>query len=375
MAQKKTSKAVYVGLESGMKLFRWIVLLLVILFWFSGITSVKPGNVGMLMRFGKLQGQGDQRIMKPGLALAFPYPIDEVIQTPELKIEQLEINEIFKPLDEGMGALDTIDPLREGYALTGDMNVIQAKIVVKYKVTDSVIYRLEVDNPELFLHDIVLTSFVHTAASWNIDDLLRQRQGEDNAAADRTEQTASTTITKHSHNHTHKHSHGHDHDGHEHEEDEECSVDHSALEQQVQFDAMERVRDLNLGIEIVSIEFREIHPPRHVNQAFENVRNARTQIEELRHNAEMKATQVKLEAERARNAMVQDANAYLEKLKAQSQSMFNRFEPVSIEYKKNKEVVRQRVYLEMLEDVFDSVGQLRFLPPETKVVLPDEGGK
>ena len=89
MAQKKTSKAVYAGLESGMKLFRWLVLLLVILFWFSGITSVKPGNVGMLMRFGKLQGEGDARIMKPGLALALPYPIDEVIQTPELKIEQL----------------------------------------------------------------------------------------------------------------------------------------------------------------------------------------------------------------------------------------------------------------------------------------------
>ena len=375
MAQKKTSKAVYAGLEAGMKLFRWLVLLLVILFWFSGITSVKPGNVGMLMRFGKLQGEGDARIMKPGLALALPYPIDEVIQTPELKIEQLEINEIFKPLDDSMGSLDSIDPLLEGYALTGDMNVIQTKIVVKYKVSDPIAFRLGVDNPEAFLHDIVLTAFTQTAANWTIDDLLRQRQGDDEeAAAAETEQAKPTTINKHSNKHRHHlaHGHDHDHDGHNHDDDALCEVDHSALEQQVRFEAMNRVNELDLGVEIVSVEFREIHPPRHVNQAFENVRNARTQIEEQRYKAEKYASQVVPAAEKASNAMIQDAKAYKEKLLAQTKAMYNRFEPVYQEYQNNKDVVRQRVYLETLEEVFDNVGQLRFLPPETKVVLPDE---
>lgn len=377
MAQKKTSKAVYAGLEAGMKLFRWLVLLLVILFWFSGITSVKPGNVGMLMRFGKLQGEGDARIMKPGLALALPYPIDEVIQTPELKIEQLEINEIFKPLDDNMGSLDSIDPLLEGYALTGDMNVIQTKIVVKYKVSDPIAFRLGVDNPEAFLHDIVLTAFTQTAANWTIDDLLRQRQGEDEEAATaENEQAKPTTINKHSNkHHHHAHGHDHDHDGHDHEDEALCEVDHSALEQQVRFEAMNRVNELDLGVEIVSVEFREIHPPRHVNQAFENVRNARTQIEEQRYKAEKYASQVVPAAEKASNAMIQDAKAYKEKLLAQTKAMYNRFEPVYQEYQNNKDVVRQRVYLETLEEVFDNVGQLRFLPPETKVVLPDEGGK
>ncbi|MBR0237269.1 MAG: protease modulator HflK [Thermoguttaceae bacterium] len=384
MAQKKTSKAVYAGLDAGMKLFRWIVLLLVILFWFSGITSVKPGNVGMLMRFGKLQGKGEERIMKPGLALALPYPIDEVIQTPELKIEQLEINEIFKPLDGGMGSLDSIDPLLEGYALTGDMNVIQTKIVVKYKVSDPIAFRLGVDKPEAFLHDIVLTAFTQTAANWTIDDLLRQRQGEEENASPKTEQAKPTTINKHSHKHHHHHAHGHDEDGHDHDghdhdghdhEDALCTIDHSALEQQVRFEAMNRVNELDLGVEIVSVEFREIHPPRHVNQAFENVRNARTQIEEQRYKAEKYASQVVPAAEQASNAMIQDAKAYKEKLLAETKAMYNRFEPVYQEYQNNKDVVRQRVYLETLEEVFDNVGQLRFLPPETKVVLPDEGGK
>ena len=379
MAQKKTSKAVYAGLDAGMKLFKWIVLLLVILFWFSGITSVKPGNVGMLMRFGKLQGEGDARIMmKPGLALALPYPIDEVIQTPELKIEQLEINEIFKPLSDDMGSLDSIDPLLEGYALTGDMNVIQTKIVVKYKVSDPIAFRLGVDNPEAFLHDLVLTAFTQTAANWTIDDLLRQRQGEEEEpAAAETEQAKPTTVNKHSNkHHHHAHGHDHDHDGHDHDhEDALCEVDHSALEQQVRFEAMNRVNELDLGVEIVSVEFREIHPPRHVNQAFENVRNARTQIEEQRYKAEKYASQVVPAAEKASNAMIQDARAYKEKLLAQTKAMYNRFEPVYQEYQNNKDVVRQRVYLETLEEVFDNVGQLRFLPPETKVVLPDEGRK
>ena len=374
MAQKKTSKAVFVGLESGMQLFKWVVALLVILFWFSGITSVKPGNVGMLMRFGKLQGVGQGRIMKPGLALAAPYPIDEVIQVPEMKIEQLEITEIYKPLKDEIVVEDTIDPLLEGYAITGDMNVIQTKIMVKYKITDPIEYRLGVENPEAFLHDIVLTSFTQVAALWSIDDLLRQHQGgssTDEESIAEIEKRRQEDIHQHEHELADDHGHGHDHGSHE-SENEVAGHSHDALDQQVYCLSKRRLDELNLGIEILSIEFLEIHPPRHVNQAFENVRNAKTQKEEQRHRAEKYAGQIVPAAEKIANAMIQDAKAYKEKLLAQTRANSNQFEPVFQEYKDNPEVVRQRVYLETLEQVFDGAGKLRFLPPDTKVVLPDE---
>ncbi len=396
MAQKKTSKAVFAGLESGMRLFKWTILLLVVLFWFSGITSVKPGNVGMVMRFGRLVGATlSEQIVKPGLVLAFPYPIDEVVQVPEMKIEQLTIDELYKPLDEEITSDDTIDPLLEGYAITGDMNVIQTQIVVKYKVVDPIMYRLGVSRPEDFIRDIVLASFTQTASLWRIDDILRQRRTDSETESDLAAPTASASENAESTGAANLTGSGSEPASTALATGKNpASASDSAsataipaddkspasatlpealdLEQEVLKLSSRRLDDLNLGIEIIALEFREIHPPRHVNKDFENVRNAKIEIEEAKHNAEKYARETIPAALAEKNALVQGAKTYQEALRSQTEANFNMFKPAVQEYRKEPDVVRQRVYLETIEQVFDGVGKLRFIPPETKVILSDE---
>ena len=60
--QERTSHVVFHGLESGLKMFRWVAVILLVLFLFSGLQRFEPDSVGLLLRFGKLQGAtlGDQ---------------------------------------------------------------------------------------------------------------------------------------------------------------------------------------------------------------------------------------------------------------------------------------------------------------------------
>ena len=84
MAQKKPGKVLFQGIEAGMKVFRWMVLVLVILFMVSGLAKVQPTHIGILTRFGKLVPVGPgNNIHEPGFVLAFPYPIDQLIQIPK----------------------------------------------------------------------------------------------------------------------------------------------------------------------------------------------------------------------------------------------------------------------------------------------------
>ena len=57
--KQQTADVVFRGLEAGLRMFRWIALILFVLFWFSGFQKVGPGNEGLLLRFGKLQGATD----------------------------------------------------------------------------------------------------------------------------------------------------------------------------------------------------------------------------------------------------------------------------------------------------------------------------
>ena len=61
---------IFQGMEVGLKMFRWVVALMLVLFFCSGITQVKSEGVGLQLRFGRLVGPPHD----PGLLLALPFP-------------------------------------------------------------------------------------------------------------------------------------------------------------------------------------------------------------------------------------------------------------------------------------------------------------
>lgn len=119
MSRKKATPVVFQGLQAGLRMFRWVVLVLVVWFFLSGFQKVDQSSVGLLLRFGKLTRSGTTQVREPGAVFALPYPIDQLILVPVKREEAVEIDEVWKPVTD-TGASDKIDPVLEGYCLTGD---------------------------------------------------------------------------------------------------------------------------------------------------------------------------------------------------------------------------------------------------------------
>lgn len=334
MSRKKATPVVFQGLQAGLRMFRWIVLVLVGLFFLSGIQKVDQSGVGLLLRFGKLTGGQGSEVRQPGAVFALPYPIDQLIQVPVKQEEEVEVDEVWKAVTD-VGASDKIDPVLEGYCLTGDQNIIQTKVVAKYRITDPVQYRLHVAEPEEIVREAVLASLTQTIAGWDVDDVLRQQRGGD--AGPGTTESLREVVTRR---------------------------------------AQQRLDAIHTGIALAPVEFKELHPPRHVSNEFRDVTDARTEMETAKRQAEGYVSSLKPQAEATANQLVQAAQARKSTLVGQAQSEYAEFEPLYREYQKNPVVVRKRMFLETLESLA-GVGKLRFLAPGSNVILnaPETGEK
>ena len=113
MKQKKLFSEV---LATVTKYFLILVILVMVFIFCSGIRIVDSGNVAVILRFGKLVGDTpEEQIHEPGLLLAFPYIIDEVIMVPTDSVMELSVTTYYTPEDGNS---------KDGaYVITGDQNI------------------------------------------------------------------------------------------------------------------------------------------------------------------------------------------------------------------------------------------------------------
>jgi membrane protease subunit HflK len=326
MVHHKDQPVIFQGMEVGLRMFRWVVALMLVLFLASGITQVRSEGTGLHLRFGRLLGPPHE----PGLVFALPYPVDRIIQVPTRQEGEVEIKEVWKKASATAGQ-DKIDPTFEGYCLTGDQNIVQARLVAKYRIADPIRFQLWFPDAEALLHDIVLTATTHTIADWRVDDALRLQREREGAPGGVTE----------------------------------------SLSESVRRRAQERLNALDAGMRLLAVEFKEIHPPRHVVAAFRDVQSAKIETETLQREAEgFRASEVP-RAESAMNRMVQEAVAYRNSAGAEASAELAVFKDLYSEYEKNPHLVQQRILMETFEEVIENSGQLRFVAPRTRVIVAD----
>lgn len=328
MPKKNSLPIVFQGLEAGLRMFRWVVLVILVLFLVSGFQKVEPGNIGLILRFGRLRGtSAAEQIRQPGLVLALPYPIDRLIQVPVKREGEVVVKEVWKELTE-LAASNNIDPIMEGYCLTGDQNIVQTQIVVKYRITDPVRFQLWVAEPERLVHDAVLASLTQTVAGWKVNDVLRLQREQQGAPG---------------------------------------SVE--SLAETVRRLAQQRLDRIDGGMTISALEFKEMHPPRHVVAEFRDVQNARIEMETQKREAEGFVAGKVPAAQAESNRLVKAALAHENALKAKAAAELSVFSQLHAEYKKNPGLVASRILMETMEHMIGKVEQLRFVSPEARVVI------
>src|ERR1700742_2705440 len=95
----------------------------------------------------------------------------------------------------------------------------------------------------------------------------------------------------------------------------------------------------------------QVNPPADVIQSFNDVQNAKTELESLQNQAQTYANQVVPEARGRAAQILQIAEGYKQQAVAEAKGQSARFLKVYDEYKKAPEVTRERLYLETMERV------------------------
>lgn len=312
------------GVAAGAKMIGWLALGLFVLFWCSGITTIGPGEVGLVLRCGRLTGTSPaDQVRQPGLLLALPYPIDEVIRVPVKQEREIAVTALRRAV------ADANVPLSRrglpGYALAGNQNILEADITVKYRIGDPIAFTFANRDPERILRDTVIGSAAEVIAQWPVDDALRLQRQTDTGP--------------------------------------------QKLARVVLEDAQALIDEMNLGVELTAVEFREIQPPVDVADAFQAVQSERIAIETKKREAEGYAARVVPAAEAESNSLIQGATRQATDLRTRAEEEVALFNRVYDEYVRNPGLVWNRLHLETLEGLMRDGSQFRFVDPGTRLVL------
>jgi membrane protease subunit HflK len=238
-----------------------------------------------------------------------PYPIESVIQPNVLQVNQLNIG--FR---DGQEARRDRTMLDESLMLTGDANILDVRFTVQWRIQDAAKFLFNIAQPE---------ASVKAVAEAGMREVVGQ--------------TTATAIF----------------------------TNRNAVETRVR-STMQGILDFyDAGIAIEQVQFRAVEPPAQVIDAFRDVQRANQDRERARNEAEAYRNDIVPRARGEAQRLIQESEGYRQQVVARAQGDIAGYEALLAAYAAAPEVTRQRLYLEMMEQV---------LRGNQKVILDQNGG-
>ncbi|MFO1499923.1 MAG: protease modulator HflK [Verrucomicrobiota bacterium] len=180
MPEDAGSQALADALRSSFAIVRVIMIILVVVFFASGVFTVPSQEKAIVLRFGRPVGSGEEQLLGPGLHWSFPYPIDEVVRIPISQIQIVtstagwyattpEAEQTNSEPDAG----PSLNPAEDGYAMTGDGNIIHLRVTLRYRINNPINYTLNFVNASNVVQNALDSALIHSAAQFTVDDALR----------------------------------------------------------------------------------------------------------------------------------------------------------------------------------------------------------
>jgi membrane protease subunit HflK len=193
--QDAGAQALSEALHSSFVIVKVVMVLLVLLFFSSGIFTVGQQERAVILRFGRPVGIGENRLLAPGLHWSFPYPIDEVVKIPVIA-QQVVRSTIgwyhVTPEQELSGQEPPAGPInlaQDGYLITADQNILHLRATLRYRVQDPFRYIFNFVSSSNLVENAVNNALLYCAGRFKVDDILLYRQNEfQEAVQNRTEQ-------------------------------------------------------------------------------------------------------------------------------------------------------------------------------------------
>jgi membrane protease subunit HflK len=174
------SQALAEALRSSFAVVKFVMILLVVVFFASGLFLVGAQERVIILRFGKPQGQGAQALLGPGrLHWSFPYPIDELVRVPITGIQKVSSSVGWyatTPEQELAGTEPppsaVLNPALDGYVLTADNNIIHTRATLTYRIEDPKVYVFSFVNASNAVQNALDNALLYAASHYQVDDIL-----------------------------------------------------------------------------------------------------------------------------------------------------------------------------------------------------------
>jgi membrane protease subunit HflK len=285
-----------------------LVLLLGLLWLASGIYTVQPGQVGVIRTFGALSSTTN-----PGLGYRWPWPIQQLDVVDVQAVRRIEVG--FR--SEGGRSTRVAN---ESLMLTGDENIVDAQIIVQYRVREPVKYLFRLRDPDTAVRASTEVALRGVTGKMLIDDILTSRRSE------AQQQTA---------------------------------------------EELQRLLDLyESGILVTNVQLQTVDVPDQVRDAFNEVVRAFQDRDRLQNEAQAYVADILPKARGQAQQTIREAEGYREQRIIRAQGDAARFEALLAEYSKAQAVTRERMRLETVERVLADVEKIVIDGDAGRGVLP-----
>ncbi|NOZ04558.1 MAG: FtsH protease activity modulator HflK [FCB group bacterium] len=278
-----------------------IIGLAILLWLLTGIYIVGPDEVGVVRTFGKYT-----RTVQSGLRYHLPYPIEKADTPKVMEVKRVEVG--FRTL--GKNQYRKID--RESLMLTGDENIVDAEMIVQYKIKNPSDYLFKFVQPELTVREAAEASLRTVVGRNKIDEAL----------------TAGKFM----------------------------------IQEETKTLLQEILDKYQTGIQIVAVQLQAVAPPKPVVAAFKDVASAKEDKNRMINQAEGYRNDIIPKARGQAQALIREAEGYREARIKRAEGDVAKFKAILREYRKAKNITKKRLYLEAMEEI---------LPNIQKYIIPD----
>ncbi|KVW41696.1 HflK protein [Burkholderia ubonensis] len=278
-----------------------VIGVLVAVYAGSGLFVVPEGQTGVVLQMGRLTGTVEQ-----GVHWRAPYPFatHEIVDTSQSRSVEVGRNNVVR-----------LANVKESAMLTRDADIVDVRFAVQYRIRSATDYLFRSVDPERSVMQAAQAAVRAIVGTRSAADILNQ--------------------------------------------------DRDALRQQVS-EAIQRDLDrYHAGLEVTSVTMQSVAAPEQTQAAYGEVAKARDEREAAKRAAQAYASDLLPKAQGDAAKLIDEAKAYADRVVTQAEGDAERFKQVYAQYSKAPAVIRERMYLETMQEIYSN---------STKIFVGSKGG-
>ena len=286
------------GASSG-RTVTLLILVFALIWAATGFYRVNPQQQGVVLRFGEWV-----RTSSPGLHYHLPFPIETVLKPEVTRDNRIEVG--FR--DVSGNSASRRDIADESQMITGDENIVDIDFVVFWRIADAGQYLFNLAEPDETIKVTAEAVMREIIGRTPIQNVLTEGR------------------------------------------------------QVIQVEARQQLQDLlneyGAGVRVRDVQLLTVDPPSDVIDAFNDVQRARQDRDRLKNEAEAFSNDIVPRARGEAAKLVAEAEAYQAEVVNRATGDASRFDQIFQAYLKDKDVTKERIYIETVEEIFSNVDKI-----------------